>query len=290
MSGDTQPGETAGLTGGRVSSQNSGLASQPAGSAQPAPLACITGATSGIGLGFARELAVQGYRLLLCGRRQELLQTHANELSTEYGVFVELFIGDLTDPVYRSRLIEKLEQDVPHILVNNAGFGLGGLFLDIPVEESVPMLTLHSQAPMELCAAIAPRMVTLNRGTIINVSSLATVAPVPGNAVYCGTKAFLDLFTRSLALELWNTPVKVQSLLPGFTYTDFHDRIDTFTRERKSRGLIRWQTPRQVVRASLKAGKKKLQVIPGWSNKLLFFLSGIIPRWLYYRIAAGTKI
>lgn len=250
------------------------------------PLGCITGATSGIGLGFARELARRGYRLLLCGRRREILETRARELEGEFGTSVALSLGDLTDPAYRRELIRTMEADLPSVLVLNAGFGTGSNFTQVPLEVHNTMLDLHSRVPMEICRALVPGMVARGSGSIIAVSSLASISPMPGNGVYSGSKAFVNQFMRSLGMELWDQPVVVQSLLPGFTYTDFHSRMETWTMERKNRGLIRWQTPDQVAKTSLNAPKHRLQVIPGWSNRLLFNLSRFIPQGIYHPLAA----
>jgi short-subunit dehydrogenase len=235
-------------------------------------LALITGASSGIGEAFARQLAERGYDLCITGRRAENLQSIAAELRGRHNIRVEVVIADLAmeDGI---RQVEEWIKANPAItlLVNNAGFGTRGLFVNKPAEKYAEMIAVHVMATTRLTSAALPTMIKAQQGAIINVSSITAYMPLAGNAVYAGTKSFLNAFTEALALELSGTGVKAQVLAPGFTYSDFHKRPDyvklnTYTSVPK----FMWMTSEDVVRISLRAlGKGQVHCIPGVLNKLI---------------------
>ena len=235
-------------------------------------LALITGASSGIGEAFARQLAQQGVDLCITGRRQDKLEAIATELRESQHVGVEVLIADLTTEDGISKVIAWITEN-PSItlLINNAGFGARGLFANKPSEKYAEMITVHVIATMRLTSAILPAMIKAKRGAIINVSSITAFLPLAGNAVYSGTKSFLNSFTQALSYELKNTGVKVQALVPGFTYSDFHKRLDYLkTNTYNSVPKILWMTAEDVAKLSLKAlEKNKLFCIPGVTNKMI---------------------
>jgi short-subunit dehydrogenase len=226
----------------------------------PRPLAAITGASAGIGAVFADKLAARGYDLLLIARRGDRLQDLAAKLPTE----VEPFVADLSTADGIEATAARLAHE-PRLsmLVNNAGFGLRGRFFESPFEEQARMHRVHIDAILRLTHAALGGMVRRNQGAVINVSSVAGFVRSPGNVSYCSTKAWINAFTEGLYLDLRSagSRVAVQSLCPGFTYTEFHDVLGM------DRGVIPkwlWLKAEDVVEASL-AGvdRGKLFVIPG---------------------------
>ena len=249
--------------------------------------AVITGASSGIGEEFARQLAAQGYDLCLTGRRAERLEAVAAEARDQHGVRAEVVAADLgTDA--GMRLVEKwISAHAPiEMLVNNAGFGIRSLFVDSGPDPVVEMIAVHNIAPVRLIWAALPGMKQAGRGILINVSSPAAYASLPGNGSYAGTKSFLNAFSESLARELEGTGIRVQVLLPGFTYSDFHKRpayqdVDLY----HSIPKFMWQTSEYVARTSLKSlSHGGLYCTPGLLYKL-FVLGG---RLGFARLARGS--
>ncbi len=253
-------------------------------------LALITGASSGIGTAFARRLAAEGYDLIITGRRGERLKALAEELTRAHGVAVEPIVADLADPGALAALAERIRLAPElELLVNNAGFGSRKPFHEEEFAGQEAMVQVHILAPLALTYAAIPNMIRRGRGAIINLSSLAAFAPLPGTTVYSGTKAFLSAFSEGLSMELARTGVKVQALCPGFTKTEFHSRLGIDTAGLRSKGLIRWMTPEEVVEASLAClAKDRVICIPGWGNKMIFHFLKFIPRRLYYKFAPGS--
>ena len=244
-------------------------------------LAVITGASSGIGAMFARKLAARGYDLLLVARREDRLRSLAQELQDLYHLKVEAFAADLAHADDRERLAQVVEA-APDLglLVNNAGFGTNGYFLETDVRQQLEMHELHVLATVRLCHA-AIRNLDGNDGAkrrgIINVSSVAAFSSAPQNASYNSTKRWVNGFTESLAMEFGATgkSITVQALCPGFTLSEFHDKLK-MDRSRIPRSL--WMTADFVVEESLKAfGKGKLFVIPGWRYKALVGVMKALP-------------
>ncbi|HWQ52037.1 MAG TPA: SDR family oxidoreductase [Bryobacteraceae bacterium] len=238
-------------------------------------LAVVTGASSGIGAVFARKLAARGYRLLLVARRRDRLEA----LAAEFPGRAEAWPADLTcDPD-----LQKLEQRIAgdeslELLVNNAGFGTLGRFFEIPVDSQDAMHRLHILATMRLTHAALRGMVRRNRGGVINVSSVAGFAQSPGNVSYCSTKAWINIFTSTLDLDLRSagSAVTVQALCPGFTYSDFHDTAG-IDRNKIPKAL--WLEADRVVEDSLRGlDRGKVFVIPTWRYKAIAAFVRNLPR------------
>jgi short-subunit dehydrogenase len=252
--------------------------------------AFVTGATSGIGASYARRFASEGYDLILTGRRIDKLNALADRLREEYAVCVETLCIELSD----KEEIERFEQTVCggeiDVLVNNAGFGCNALFSEGPAETWEAMVNAHVLAPMRLARAVLPGMLARKKGAIINVSSDGAFLLIPKNAVYASTKAFLKIFTESLHLELAGTGVRVQAVCPGLTKTDFHEKMGIEKGRQRDRGPIHWMEPDEVVALSMEALRKgKVVYIPGFRNRLMIGLLGLLPRSLYYRVMAGAS-
>lgn len=248
------------------------------------PLAVVTGASAGIGKVFCQRLAARGYDLIVAARNAARLESLREELERQYGVSVEVFPADLTIDTDVSLLAERLTRS-PRLalLVNNAGFGTRGKLADASPAIQEAMLRLHVVAPMRLTQAALPVLLANRRGAIVNVSSLASFIYSAGNVNYCATKAYLTTFSEGLAAELAGTGVKVQALCPGFTRSEFHQRMDVDMSE-----LPRWMwmSADRVVDTSLRALDRGRPVVcvPGLRYKLMVLLLRFIPRGLLRRV------
>jgi len=251
-------------------------------------IALITGASSGIGAAFARRLARDGFNLVVTGRRKEKLDALAEEIKKNHGVNVEVVIAELADDEALEFLAKKAEAIKElAMLVNNAGYGGNRLFHEENFSAELDMVRVHVLASMRLMHAVIPNMVGNGKGTIINVSSVRAFAAGKRAATYSGTKAFLNRFSESVQIELLGTGVKVQALCPGFTITDFHDKIGIEVSHR-DQGITRWMTPEQVVDISLQHLKtNKVICIPGFWNKVMAAIPVITPASLFYKYAPG---
>jgi short-subunit dehydrogenase len=247
-------------------------------------LALITGATSGIGAEFARQLAAAGWDLMLHGRREALLQELAGRLVTEHGVSVRILLADLAS----EQGIAAVERTVAglselRLIVNNAGYGDPGLFQERSSQSMVDMMRVHNEAVVRITRAGIGNMLAAGQGGVINVSSVAAWLPGRASPMYYATKAFLNSFSRCLAADLRGTGVRVQALCPGFTHTEFHarEKLAKFDKSRTPRWL--WMDAKDVVRISLaRLGRGSVIVIPGWHNRLFAWIGG--HEWLYRMI------
>lgn len=236
-------------------------------------VALITGASSGLGEAYARKLASQGYNLVLVARREERLSALSSELQANHPIKVEVLVADLT----RERDIERVETKVSNlehvdILINNAGFGTTGTFAEVDFDGQLGMITIYVVAPTRLIRAALPKIE--KGGSIINVASLGAFVKVPGNVTYCATKAYLVAFSETLQMELKEKGIRVQALCPGFTMTEFHEKMGGFDRSVIPKFL--WMTPEDVAKESLKALEKgKVLCIPGLKNRIIFLLARI---------------
>lgn len=184
--------------------------------------ALITGASSGIGAIYADRLARRGHDLILVARNAAKLQELAGRLSDQTGRAVEVIAADLAEPAGLAQVEDLLKGDASiTMLVNNAGIGTHTALLDSDVDRMEAMVRLNVTAPMRLTYAVAPGFVARGSGAIINISSIVAVAPEVLNGVYGGTKAFVQAFTLSLHKELQDKGIRVQSVLPGATRTNF---------------------------------------------------------------------
>jgi short-subunit dehydrogenase len=254
--------------------------------------ACITGATSGIGEVFARRFASDGYDLIITGRREDKIGALAEELTSSNGIHAEVVIAEFADPDDVHKLVQIImNTDNLSVLVNNAGFGTEATYFhEGNLEVYVNMVTAHTTAAMQITHAALPGMISRGEGIVVNVASVAAFLVFPRSHVYSATKAFLNFFTEGLHMELEGTGVKVQSLCPGFTKTDFHPRMGWDKSRMRSRGIVKWMSAEDVVETSLEyLEKNKAVCIPGFWNRLFVRLLPLLPRKLYYRIAVGTR-
>lgn len=249
------------------------------------PLACVTGASAGLGREFSRQLAERGFDLLLVARDAERLQALADELSLQYNITATAHAADLSRDEPMRSLAEKLaKEERLMMLVNNAGFGTKGKLAGRPVGEQATMLELHVMAPMLLTRAVVPKMIERREGFVITVASVASFTASMGNVNYCATKAYQRVFMEGLAMELAGTGVRVQALCPGFTHTEFHDRMQID----KTKGIPSWAwlDAGFVVRESLEQafGGGPTVVIPDWKYKLVVLALRYMPLWIRARM------
>lgn len=246
--------------------------------------ALVTGASSGIGVAFARALAARGYRVALVARRADRLERLADELGRERALPLS---QDLAKPGACEWLLGELmrREIVLDLLVNDAGLGHTGPYSEEPLEKTRAMFAVNVVALAELTRLVLPAMIARRRGAIINVCSMSAFQPVPFLATYAASKAFVLSLTESLSEELAGTGVRFQALCPGLVPTEFQENAGT--------DKVRFndsppQTPELVVEASLRALESgDLIVIPGISDRLGVQLQRLLPRVLVRRIAAA---
>jgi hypothetical protein len=251
--------------------------------------ALVTGGSAGIGREFCRQLAARGYDLIVVARDAARLHALARELDSANGVKVEVLPADLTRDEDVARVADRAATDPTlTMVVNNAGFGTVGSLATASAQQQEAMVRLHVLAPMRLTRAALPGMLSRRRGAVINVSSVAGFIYSPGNVNYCASKAYLTTFTEGLALELAGSGVAAQALCPGFTHTEFHQRMGPDSRTRPP---FMWLAAEDVVRASLRQMDRGGPVVcvPGLRYKLLVAMLGLLPRRAVGWLTGGRR-
>jgi short-subunit dehydrogenase len=248
----------------------------------PAPdRAClVTGASSGIGAEIARELVRRGHGVILVARSEDRLEALAEELRADGGV-AHVLAGDLSDRATRAELLDRAEAlgVTVDVLVNNAGWSTLGLVHEADPEEEMAMVELDVVAVADLCTRFLPGMVARGRGAILNVASTAAFQPLPGQAAYGGSKAFVLSYTQSLAGELHGTGVTATCLCPGPVETGFGERAG-FTPHEFDKALpsVMWVPAAEVARVGLDAlDKGRLHAIPGIANRVAATVAQVAP-------------
>ncbi|PWL38190.1 short-chain dehydrogenase [Flagellimonas aquimarina] len=234
---------------------------------QYGPWALITGASSGIGKEFAKQLAEKGLNLILIARRQELLNALSDELEGQYSIKVKAIKADLLRPDF----INQIKKETTHLdiglLVNNAGLWKMGEYLEIPLEQELDMIDLNIKAPAILTHHFGKLLRQRGEGGIINLGSLLAYVSVPYSSVYGATKAYELSKGESLHYELSKKGVDVLTVNPGLTATEMTDSFDF------SHMPSDLMQPQDVAKVALNSLGKKSHVIPGFTNKVLGFLS-----------------
>jgi short-subunit dehydrogenase len=249
--------------------------------AQPATIALVTGASSGIGAAMAAELARRGHALTLVARREDRLREMADKIGGEHGVRVEWIAADIADPSERERLPAEIASrgQVVERLINNAGIGTAGPFHELPVAREIDMVRLNVEALVALCGAFLPGMVERGSGRILNVASVSGFMPVPQQATYAASKAFVLTFTESLTLDLHGTGVTATALCPGPVKTEFAGLIEGMP-------SAYFVEPERVAREAidgLENGRRT--VIPGALNKVNAVSGRHTPRGVFMPLA-----
>jgi short-subunit dehydrogenase len=247
--------------------------------------ALITGASSGFGVDFAHELAERGDNLVLVARRVEPMQALAADLERTKGVRVKVIGMDLARPGVGADLLERLSSDgiVIDTLINNAGYGLFGEFLDQPLPRTLDMLQLNMLSLTELTHTFGREMARRARGEILLVASIGGYQATPTYAAYSASKSYVLLLGEALHEELKSRGVTVSVLSPGITATGFlHVSGQTPTLYQR---LVMMQS-RPVVRIGLRAlARGRASVVPGWLNAVTAWSNRLMPRSLQRRIA-----
>ena len=246
--------------------------------------ALVTGASSGIGAAFARQLAAAGAHLVLVARRRDRLKELSAELTKKHGVIVEVVDLDLTTESAVTTLKEKVKDlgVTVDILVNNAGFATSGGFEHEDLARALAQVDLNVKALVALTHAFIPEMLERKSGAVINVASTAAFQPVPTMAVYGATKAFVLSFSEALWAECDGRGVRVLALCPGGTETEFFEVAGS-----SGTGSQR-ETPDQVARVAieeLSAKKMKPSVVSGTRNKVLSLLPRLVSRALMSKLS-----
>jgi uncharacterized protein len=239
--------------------------------------ALVTGATSGIGHAFCRELAERGNDLVIVARDRARLENVSDELRARYSVNVEILAVDLSKPAQLRRVADRLaDRDHPvNLLVNNAGFGMTKSFLKGDLADEEAMFDVLCRAVLVLSHTAALSMKARGRGHIINVSSVAGFVP---RGTYGAAKAWVTAFTETLAYELEGSGVSATALCPGFTHTEFHERAN-LDMSRLPQAM--WLDADWLVRDCLddvRAGK--VISVPGIQYKVIAGVAQIVPNSL----------
>ena len=237
--------------------------------------ACITGATAGIGLAFAEELAEQGSDLVVVARDTARLEALAERLTAEHGIDVEALSADLATDAGCAAVMERLADESRPIdmLVNNAGFGVNRAFVAGSLADEERMLDVLVRATLRLTHAVLPGMVQRGQGHVINVSSVAGWVPM---GTYSAAKSWVTVFTESLGAELSGTGVTATALCPGFTHTEFHERA---AMDISSFPEWAWLDSRRVAREGLRAARSGRPVnVPSKRYSALALVAQLTPR------------
>ncbi|MCG8391945.1 MAG: SDR family oxidoreductase [Pseudomonadales bacterium] len=243
----------------------------------------ITGASAGIGEEFARQLAVEGKHLVLVARRLERLETLAAELRERHNIEVACIDSDLADPAAPEQLVQALadQQITVTGLVNNAGFGDRGSFVDLDLKRQLDMIQVNVTSLVDLTWRLVPQLKQASDAFVLNVASTAAFQAGPNMAIYYATKAFVLSFSEALHEELKKTGIAVSALCPGATASEFAQEANMTDTLLFKSGTM---TPEAVVSKAL-AGRRRAIVIPGLKNLILVWLGKVSPRMITRRLA-----
>jgi len=242
--------------------------------------ALVTGASSGLGVDFARQLAAQGVHLGIVARRVERLEELAAELRASHGIQVDVIAVDLSDTSAVDGLLDRLAELGRNVdvLINNAGLAVFGTFVEVSWERTQQMLQVDMLALTQLTSRVVPGMVARGFGRVLNVASIAGFQSSPGYACYSACKSYVIRFTDALAYELRGTNVTATSLSPGVTRTEF---LDVAGQPMTFYYRLFMMQSADVVRMGLSAMQKgRVRVITGLLNTLSVALVNLLPRSL----------
>ncbi|MBC8075539.1 MAG: SDR family oxidoreductase [Chloroflexales bacterium] len=242
--------------------------------------ALVTGASSGIGEAFARQLAAQGADVVLVARSEARLEALASELTARHGVSATVIAADLSAEGAAARLYDTIRVRglALDVLINNAGFGSYGAFEQLDAAREHDEIMLNVTALVDLTRAAIPELLA-RKGAVINVASIAAFQPIPYMAVYGATKAFVLSFSEALWAQYRTSGLRVLVLCPGATATAFFESVGALEET-----VGRMDTPERVVAVALRAlERRRSYVIPGLANALL---AGLLPRLVPRSIVA----
>ncbi|MFJ4202654.1 SDR family NAD(P)-dependent oxidoreductase [Streptomyces sviceus] len=247
--------------------------------------ALITGSTAGIGAAFARRLAADGHNLVLVARDTKRLQEQATELHDRHGIEAEVLTADLaTDPGIEAVAARLSDRRSPvDLLVNNAGFGNKGRYLDVSMADELKMLKVHCEAVLRLTSAASEAMRERGRGGVVNVASVAAFLP---RGTYGASKAWVVQFTQGAAKDLAGSGVRLMALCPGFVRTEFHQRAGMGTDNIP--GWMWLDADKLVAAALTDLSRGRTLSIPDPRYKALMGLVKVAPRGLLGGISSRT--
>ncbi len=246
--------------------------------------AIVTGASCGIGYELAKILAKDGKNVVVIARSRDQLEDLKKEIENKYGTKVKVLAKDLSDPKSPPEIFSELEKEKisVDVLVNNAGFGVYGMFLETDLREELDMIQVNAASVIHLTKLFLKGMVEDKSGYILNAASLCAFLPTPMEAVYCSTKAFVLHFSEALANELQGTGVSVTCLCVGLARTEFQKRAHMENCRATKRKMMDAAT---VAEAGYKALKKgKLIEIPGLVYKFAPWFARFAPRNVVTRV------
>jgi short-subunit dehydrogenase len=252
----------------------------------------ITGASSGIGKALAFEFAKHGFHLFLTARNENALAGVSEACRQKFNVQTEVFPADLADAGSTDRLVNEISGRKFDVLVNNAGFGIKGDFLETDIHDELKMLNVQLVALLRLTKAVLPGMVASRAGHILSVASVYSFAPAPMQSVYSASKAFILNFSSALQNEVEGAGVRVSVVCPGITQTAFRTRAGIV--DKKGSGM----TAEKVAEISfLQMMKGRHLIIPGLQNRFFVFMARHIPsewftsivRWINNRRGVNRR-
>jgi short-subunit dehydrogenase len=242
--------------------------------------ALVTGASAGIGKDLATVLAENGHDLVLVARREAQLNELAKQLEDRFSIRTHVLPSDLSLPDAADQLVSRMEQQgiEIHTLVNNAGFGGHGAFIDTEAQRNLQMIQVNIVALTHLTRLLLPGMIARGEGRVLNVGSTGAFTPAPLMAVYCATKAYVLSFSEALANEVAGTGVTVTCLCPGPTSTEFAGRAGADGSRAFTNGVSDSMVVARAAWAGMSRGKPV--VVPELRNKLLTVSARLAPRGL----------
>ncbi|MFE0416910.1 SDR family NAD(P)-dependent oxidoreductase [Streptomyces tendae] len=247
--------------------------------------ALITGSTAGLGAAFARRLAADGHDLVLVARDTKRLREQATELHDRHGIEAEVLTADLSTDAGIDAVAARLgdRRNPVDLLINNAGFGNKGRFLDVSMADELTMLKVHCEAVLRLTSAAVEAMRERGRGGVVNVASVAAFVP---RGTYGASKAWVVQFTQGVAKDLAGSGVRLMALAPGFVRTEFHERAGMGTDNIPN---WMWLDADNVVAAGLTdLSRGKSLSIPDPRYKTLMGAAKLVPRGLLGGITSRT--
>lgn len=252
--------------------------------------AMITGAASGLGLEFCYLLAAEDFNIILVDKDAAGLKYASEKLLHSYPIQTVVHCMDLSHGGASQTLFEAVQEQEIAILINNAGFGVYGLFSETPWEVEEAMINLHVMAVTHLTKLVVQQMIQRGGGQVLNVSSLAALQPGPLMNIYYASKAYIYSFSRALANELKGTGVSVTVLLPGLFNTSFASTTARNSGSAVKKEKHRTTSVQQVASKALKGMRQgKSRVIPGWQNRAMALASQWLPENLIMNVLRRTQ-